>query len=609
MINPRGIQLRSLRLRGEDKNEAKIDFVAGLNVISGVSDTGKSYILQCINYVFGSSDPPKQIDEAKGYQRIYLECVDSQGKIFTLCRYLNDKTIIKYESNIDHISQVNPETFGRDGGAGGNLSPFLLRKCGLDEVDIVKNARGETQRFSFRTIANWICVDEEAIISERSPFLSLQTTSHTSDTNGFNYLITGNIIQVAEVAEKREITQAKIDAQQNLLDKLIAEIQDAINNEIEDQANETNGEAKVIFDFAEIKKRIEQQNRLINELQFQLRNYCSELAERKAEYREIIIGVERLKLLDATYNKDIERLDFILDGSHFYDQIKDTECPFCLRKGDITDKAIPFQHDMLTESCLAEREAITRKMNELSQTIDILMKQGNDLNSIILALHGKKQSLEHQIATELVPSLDELQNKFDEGMSMIQATISKDELEKQRIKLITQKIALDNIPKKSNEKISFGINSQAMQYVCDCIRDVLKRWQFPNHGTVAFDPTTRVRDITIGGKKRSDYGKGYRAVSKTAFWVGVMEYCAKNNLAFPYFLIFDSPLLNVKQHADDESINDEVKQAFFDDMANLPLTCQVIVLENVEPPESVRSRCNCIMYTKDNNGLGGFIPQ
>ena len=75
MANPRGIQLRSLRLRGQGRAEARIDFSPGLNVISGVSDTGKSYILKCIDFLFGASKKPKDIDEANGYEQVYLECL------------------------------------------------------------------------------------------------------------------------------------------------------------------------------------------------------------------------------------------------------------------------------------------------------------------------------------------------------------------------------------------------------------------------------------------------------------------------------------------------------------------------------------------------------
>ena len=583
MTNPRGIQLRSLRLCGEKKIEARIDFTAGLNVISGVSDTGKSYILECIDFAFGSSDTPKSIEESKGYQKIYLECCDNNGKIFTLCRQISDGAIIKYESKIDDISSLNAEEFGRDGGAVGKLSPFLLKKCGLDEVDVVKNARGETQRFSFRTIAKWLCVDEEAIIGKLSPFLSPQYTEATSDTNGFNYLITGTVKQIAEVTEKPEITKAKIDAQQMLLDKLIAEIQTEIDKRSEEITSKIDYGVNITFDFTELKTKLEKQKQIISEAQLQLQKYFSEIREEKAEYAEIIVALERLKLLESSYAKDIERIDFILDGDHFYAQLKNSECPFCLRTGDITEQAVPSQHDLLAKSCSAERESIISKKDELSQTIKNLEDQGNEINSVILNSEEKIQYLEKRIEADLIPSLDELQKNIDDAMIAVRDSASKEELNKRRIKLIEQKVALNKSPKKSDAKISSGIDSLAMQDVCDCIMDVLKRWQFPNHGTVAFDSTTKVRDITIGGKKRSDFGKGYRAVSKAAFWVGVMEYCSKNDLPFPFFLILDSPLLNVKQHADKELVNDEVKQAFFDDMANLPLDCQVVVLENVEP--------------------------
>ena len=95
MTNPLGIQLRSLRLRGQERSDARIDFSPGLNVISGVSDTGKSYILKCIDFLFGASEKPKDIDEAAGYEQAYLECVDREGVTFTISRSLVDKTIRK----------------------------------------------------------------------------------------------------------------------------------------------------------------------------------------------------------------------------------------------------------------------------------------------------------------------------------------------------------------------------------------------------------------------------------------------------------------------------------------------------------------------------------
>ncbi len=53
-----GFQLRSLRVTGPTLADAEIGFEAGLNVISGPSDTGKSYIVETIDFMLGGATPP-----------------------------------------------------------------------------------------------------------------------------------------------------------------------------------------------------------------------------------------------------------------------------------------------------------------------------------------------------------------------------------------------------------------------------------------------------------------------------------------------------------------------------------------------------------------------
>jgi DNA repair ATPase RecN len=59
-----GFQLRALRVTGKMKEPAEIAFGPGLNVISGASSTGKSYLLQCIDFACGAGTKPKVIDES-----------------------------------------------------------------------------------------------------------------------------------------------------------------------------------------------------------------------------------------------------------------------------------------------------------------------------------------------------------------------------------------------------------------------------------------------------------------------------------------------------------------------------------------------------------------
>ena len=46
-----------------------LDFADGLNVVAGPSDTGKTYVAQCLSFLMGSGKTPKQIPEAAPYDR------------------------------------------------------------------------------------------------------------------------------------------------------------------------------------------------------------------------------------------------------------------------------------------------------------------------------------------------------------------------------------------------------------------------------------------------------------------------------------------------------------------------------------------------------------
>ena len=60
-----GFQLRRLQVTGPQVESAEITFDAGLNVVSGASDTGKSYLVETIDYMLGAGTPPRQIPESR----------------------------------------------------------------------------------------------------------------------------------------------------------------------------------------------------------------------------------------------------------------------------------------------------------------------------------------------------------------------------------------------------------------------------------------------------------------------------------------------------------------------------------------------------------------
>ncbi|MFW2579931.1 hypothetical protein, partial [Aliarcobacter butzleri] len=53
------------------------------------SDTGKTFIFQCINYMLGGSTPPKSIPESENYNLVSLIIETYDGKEYKLERSLH----------------------------------------------------------------------------------------------------------------------------------------------------------------------------------------------------------------------------------------------------------------------------------------------------------------------------------------------------------------------------------------------------------------------------------------------------------------------------------------------------------------------------------------
>ena len=80
----KGFFIRQLCLRGIGKEDAIVKFDKGANIISGPSNTGKTFIFECIEYMLGKTDLDRKIKESLGYSDVFLEIGDYSGGIFTL---------------------------------------------------------------------------------------------------------------------------------------------------------------------------------------------------------------------------------------------------------------------------------------------------------------------------------------------------------------------------------------------------------------------------------------------------------------------------------------------------------------------------------------------
>lgn len=207
-----GYIIKELKLTSDNLKPAIITFNKGLNVITGPSDCGKSYIFQCINYMLGASTPPKSIKESKDYTTLFLEISDSDNNSYTFKSGLKGGDFMLFRKKIIDISENDQfEVLKRkhDPNNDNNISAFLLKLNNLYQKKIRTNAQGKTRYLSYRDINKFLMINEESIIKQDSVIES-HYTKRTEESNVFKLLTLGiDDSTVIKLLDKNQIHNRK----------------------------------------------------------------------------------------------------------------------------------------------------------------------------------------------------------------------------------------------------------------------------------------------------------------------------------------------------------------------------------------------------------------
>lgn len=90
---------------------SSLDFIDGLNIVCGPSNTGKSYILQCIDFMFGAGTKP--FDESTGFDTVKMVVETKDGYTVSLERQLG-KNVTRVVSTVPGLDS------GKYGGGKSN---------------------------------------------------------------------------------------------------------------------------------------------------------------------------------------------------------------------------------------------------------------------------------------------------------------------------------------------------------------------------------------------------------------------------------------------------------------------------------------------------------
>lgn len=608
-----GFALRRLALTGPGKEPAEVTFTRGLNVIAGPSDSGKSFIAQCLDYALGSGDRPKEIPEAGGYNSVVLEIeANNDQRIYTLERSLRGGEVLcKTVGQPDRVLAAKHQ-----GGKEDTVSQFLLELSGLGTKKVRINEQGKTRPLSFRDVARLVIIDEETIIMETSPVLSGQFTSTTVESGVFRLLLTGTDDSSIIAKEDPKVAKGRQAGKVELLDGLLKNTRERlvalgeVGTLIDERARLTRIEASIHTALAE---RNAAQASVVP---LQAKRSTAWSALRAVESKLAVVSElqTRFDLLQKQYSSDLRRLETIAEAGVRLGQLKEERCPMCGALAEHHDHAHresrPAPADV-SKACKAEAAKTYKLLQDLQTTRAATATEVAQLQGLRDTRQSELDGISAELKALLEQHVDVATKKVDDLRARAETCRNAIEL-LDRVQELQGLLEEANKPRKKEKTDVAGAavsTAQADPFSKE-VEALLKAWHFPNLDRVLFSENDQ--DVVISGRARKSHGKGVRAITRAAFNLALLRLCVEDERPFPNFVLIDSPLLVYEEpDADESSFPQDIKKHFWESVKASFAEAQVIIIENSKqlPGEDELRDVNVVLFTGNDQGRRGFIPK
>lgn len=595
-MNKYGFFIKRLELSGSAVETKSIQFKKGLNVIFGSSDTGKTFIFQCINYMLGGSTPPKPIPESENYNLVGLVIETYEGKEYKLERSLQGGDFNLYDSltEDERVLAVSNQSKSE------TISSFLLNVCNINGKKIRRNKQGKIQNLYFQNLKKYFAVDEVEIVTEKSLLTTGQYIEKTFDMNTLRFLLTeeddSSIISSLEV-DSMDFKKGKLELYNELISQLNEDLKDSEYQKIDEQIEKLDDSIKnykeiYLSSKSELNKYDNEKDILVKAIYIQENELINK--------QEILT---RAQLLRKQYICDIARLKATLEAGQYLDDTQTTNCPIC----DSNIKEI-VNIPELTMATNAEIMKINLLLRELEESQKIYTSEKDEIDN---SLESNKKHL-----NEVVIKIQDEIKVFLEDLSKNIKIYSDKKQELSRVKTLKEKLdeyvqKRDAInvtdKKKAASKVVFQeLTSALMAPIVQEIEDILKAISFdnPQNPKIGFSET--LLDFVIGTKNRKDYGKGYRAILYASFVIALLQYFRNKSFQIGFVLI-DSPLNPYKADSDkdDGEVPNNLAHNFYKYLYENVKNEQVILIENTPLSTELKKFVNYYEFTREN----GFLPK
>ncbi len=619
--------LKTFRLIGAEKNY-EFDFKPGLNFISGPTSTGKTTILELIDYAFGAEKHKLYIEVGNKCSDIELEII-LEDTLYKIKRTLFEFSLPVLVEIFDDESQrfVQFGIFNVENPSNENsLSNFLLSKLGLSGVKI------SNQTFSFRDLFKFSYlkqtkIDSEDMLSE-SNWAKFNKEKATFEII-FNFYDTLLGELKATLKKKREelkeerlkyigiedflkssgienfesvrLRQAEIRERISELDSFLLETKEKIG--------EQSSKSEVYALSKSTMEKKQTQKKLTTELQDQ------------DQY------IQKLRMLFNQYENDIEKIDAAIMGIKEINKFEFVLCPNCLKPiedhvGLDSCSLCGNSMDDLVENTLIlknERRSIVRKRNELDKHILLEMerrtqiyKRSHSLASSILQderlLNELTEKYVNPFVSEISLSNMELGKLYKEMDELDDSLRFIKELNRLAVLLVAKEREVSSLREQVEEQSVLNDKSVVMKSLSSKFEEILQIFKFPKLEGAYIN--TKNYLPYVRGRKYNELGSlGAVTLITMAYYLSILVENTNYQGNHLNLLMIDTPRKNLgisssSEEFQDEEIYNSIIRYFIQLDKEFAEQIQLIVINNGYPDFLPQED---IILEFSSNGQNGLI--
>lgn len=595
------LSLIKLVVRGIDKQDAELVFSDLSTLIRGPSDTGKSYIRDCLWYMLGGDKIPKELPEGVGYDTVFLQVRTVLGDDYTFGRSLFGGLTSVWPAALELIAGFESEV--KD-----DVGSFLVFLAGAKDRTILRSA-AKKGTVTGGDLRHWSLISQPAMISEEAHVGEF--TEQTQRKSAFFLFLTGqddSSVVLAVSKDEKIRTQALIAAVERDLVRVDVELpKDVTSSELVDALE------KVDASFDVIAGQQKERSIYLKGIREELEVAFKKLRVVEARLGNAELMSSRFALLDKKYVNDLERLHVVSEGIAVFSILPDCPCVLCgasiggqLDADILSPRAADKQHSAIV--------AEVKKINDLRfGLLQAKLAEDIKVDDCLLQVEALKGSLdevsvrerralrESSIEFSVNPKeLAEKRTVYTEGIKLF-SEFDRLNAERARLKAL--------VPAKKPTAVVRHVVTEATA-LSGIVKVLLNAWGFNDVSSIDFDATAC--DIKINGRTRLSYGAGKRAIFLSALSVGIMQHAVDSGFPHLGVVVLDSP---VKSYSDPNNGSDltvapsVVKDCFYKWLACRSGPGQVIVLENEAVDPTTAVSLNPIEFSGPA-GLGrkGFYP-